>query len=38
VNPVISPQGEVKSEFEIFQLLADRLGFGRRCQEVLKNG
>jgi len=28
VNPVIPPQGEVKSEFEIFQLLADRLGFG----------
>jgi anaerobic selenocysteine-containing dehydrogenase len=27
INPVISPQGEVKSEFEIFQLLAQRLGF-----------
>jgi len=28
INPVISPQGEVKSEFEIFQLLAQKLGFG----------
>jgi len=28
VNPVIPPRGEVKSEFEIFQLLADRLSFG----------
>ena len=27
VNPVISPQGEVKSEFEIFQELAEKLGF-----------
>lgn len=28
VNPVIPPRGEVKSEFEIFQLLANRLGCG----------
>ncbi|BDZ70304.1 molybdopterin-dependent oxidoreductase [Methanobacterium petrolearium] len=28
VNPVIPPRGETKSEFEIFQLLADKLGFG----------
>jgi anaerobic selenocysteine-containing dehydrogenase len=27
LNPVIPPQGEVKSEFEIFQLLSQRLGF-----------
>lgn len=27
VNPVIPPRGEVKSEFEIFQLLSYRLGF-----------
>jgi anaerobic selenocysteine-containing dehydrogenase len=27
INPVISPQGEVKSEFEIFQLLSQKLGF-----------
>jgi anaerobic selenocysteine-containing dehydrogenase len=27
INPVISPQGEAKSEFEIFQLLAQKLGF-----------
>jgi anaerobic selenocysteine-containing dehydrogenase len=27
INPVIAPQGEVKSEFEIFQLLAEKLGF-----------
>ncbi len=27
VNPVIPPLGEAKSEFEIFQLLAGRLGF-----------
>ncbi len=27
VNPVIPPQGESKSEFEIFQLLAERLSF-----------
>ena len=27
INPVIPPQGEVKSEFEIFQLLAQKLGF-----------
>ncbi len=27
INPVVPPQGEVKSEFEIFQLLAERLGF-----------
>jgi len=27
INPVISPQGEAKSEFEIFQLLAEKLGF-----------
>lgn len=27
VNPAIPPQGEVKSEFEIFQLLSKRLGF-----------
>ncbi len=26
INPVVSPQGETKSEFEIFQLLARRLG------------
>ena len=26
INPVVSPQGETKSEFEIFQLLAQRLG------------
>ena len=26
VNPVIPPQGEAKSEFEIFQLLAQKLG------------
>ena len=26
INPVVSPQGEAKSEFEIFQLLARRLG------------
>lgn len=28
VNPAVHPQGEVKSEFEIFQLLSERLGFG----------
>ncbi len=28
INQVISPQGEAKSEFEIFKLLAERLGFG----------
>lgn len=27
INPVIPPRGEVKSEFEIFQLLSERLGF-----------
>jgi anaerobic selenocysteine-containing dehydrogenase len=27
INPVIPPQNEVKSEFEIFQLLSQRLGF-----------
>ena len=27
INPVILPQGEAKSEFEIFQLLAQKLGF-----------
>jgi anaerobic selenocysteine-containing dehydrogenase len=27
INPVIPPQGEAKSEFEIFQLLAQKLGF-----------
>ena len=27
INSVIPPQGEVKSEFEIFQLLAQKLGF-----------
>ena len=27
INPVISPLGEVKSEFEIFQLLSEKLGF-----------
>jgi anaerobic selenocysteine-containing dehydrogenase len=27
VNPAVPPQGEVKSEFEIFQLLARKLGF-----------
>ena len=27
INPVVSRQGEVKSEFEIFQLLAEKLGF-----------
>ena len=26
INPVVPPQGETKSEFEIFQLLAQRLG------------
>ena len=26
INPVVPPQGEVKSEFEIFQLLAKKLG------------
>lgn len=26
INPVIAPQGEAKSEFEIFQLLAQKLG------------
>ncbi|AXV37844.1 MAG: molybdopterin-dependent oxidoreductase [Methanobacteriaceae archaeon] len=28
INQVLPPQGETKSEFEIFQLLAQRLGFG----------
>lgn len=28
INPVIPPQGEAKSEFEIFQLLSLRLGLG----------
>ncbi|MEN6591874.1 MAG: trimethylamine-N-oxide reductase, partial [Methanobacterium sp.] len=28
INPVVSPQGESKSEFEIFQLLSLKLGFG----------
>nr|WP_243686924.1 molybdopterin-dependent oxidoreductase [Methanobacterium formicicum] len=27
VNQVVPPQGEAKSEFEIFQLLAERLDF-----------
>lgn len=27
VNPVVPPQGEAKSEFEVFQLLSKRLGF-----------
>ena len=27
VNPVVPPQGESKSEFEVFQLLSKRLGF-----------
>ena len=30
VNPVTTPLGEVKSEFEIFQLLAGRLGFEKQ--------
>ena len=28
VNPMVSPMGGTKSELEIFQLLADKLGFG----------
>lgn len=27
LNPVVTPQGETKSEFEIFQLLSEKMGF-----------
>ena len=30
VNPVVSPRGETRSELEIFQVLADKLGFGNQ--------
>lgn len=32
INPVISPLGEAKSEFEIFQLLAYKLGIGKEMR------
>ncbi|SCG86481.1 molybdopterin-dependent oxidoreductase [Methanobacterium congolense] len=28
INPVSPPEGEAKSEFEVFQTLADKMGFG----------
>jgi len=30
INPVVSPRGETRSELEIFQGLADKLGFGNQ--------
>lgn len=36
VNRIISPLGEVKSEFEIFQLLASRLGFEKEMSGPLE--
>ncbi|MCK9151956.1 molybdopterin-dependent oxidoreductase [Methanobacterium alcaliphilum] len=36
INPVVPPQGEVKSEFEIFQLLSKRLGFGNEMSGAPK--
>ncbi len=36
VNPVISPQGEVKSEFEIFHGLAEKLKFGEQMKGTPK--
>lgn len=32
INPVIPPRGETKSEFEIFQLLSEKLGFQERME------
>lgn len=32
INKVVEPQGECKSDFEIYQLLAKRLGFGDRLK------
>ncbi len=37
INPIVAPQGEAKSEFEIFQLLAQRLGFPDKMEGSAKD-
>ena len=34
INKVVEPLGECKSDFEIYQLLANRLGFGDKLKET----
>lgn len=37
VNPVIKPQGETRSDLEIYQALSERLGFGAQMEGTPEN-